>query len=89
MVTPATRTAGKEKAASTGWRPLGGLLLLNEEIMKQLLKKIYIWWLNVRIDIARYEMCCLFGNGEIASARKVQGRFYRLINERNALEVQP
>ena len=56
--------------------------------MKQLLKKIHIWWLNVQITATKYEMCNFYGNGDLYRAHCAKTRFYALIAERNALEVQ-
>ena len=56
--------------------------------MKQLLKKIHIWWLNVQITATKYEMCNFYGNGDLYRAHCAKTRFYALITKRNALEVQ-
>ena len=53
--------------------------------MKQLIKKIYLWWLNVQINAAKHEMCCHFVHGDLYRAHSAKSRFYTLIAKRNAL----
>lgn len=57
--------------------------------MKRMLKKFKVWWVNIQIDMAKAEMCAWFEKGELRQAHIAKDRFYSLIAQRNALEVQP